>query len=77
MNDASRWRCIIDHEDDIDWDYIAATTEEDEKSGKLAFSSADYATHEEAMAALRAWIHGIAERVKRNATSDTRVDASR
>lgn len=77
MRDDKKWRCIIDHEDDIDWDYIAATTEEDEKSGKLAFSSADYATHEEAMAAMRAWLHAIAERVKRNATSDPELDAAR
>jgi predicted dithiol-disulfide oxidoreductase (DUF899 family) len=76
MIHARKWRCIIDQEDDIDWDYIAATTEEDERSGELAFKSAVYPTHEEAMAALRAWIHEIAERVKRSATSDPRVDPS-
>ena len=54
MIHARKWRCIIDHEDDIDWDYIAATTEADERSGEVAFTSAGYPTHEEALAALRA-----------------------
>ena len=56
---------------------IAATAEEDERSAELAFTPADYPTHEEAMAALRAWIHEIAERVNRNASSEPGVDASR
>jgi hypothetical protein len=71
-----KWECIIDHEDDIDWDNIIATTEDDFKAGRYAFNSADYATHEEAMAAMRALIHSIAKGVvERNAASNPTLDA--
>jgi hypothetical protein len=71
-----KWTCIIDHEDDIDWDNIVANAQEDEKSGKLAFNSEDYATDEEAMQAMRAWLHEKFERGKRNAAAEHTLDAS-
>jgi hypothetical protein len=52
-----------DTSDGIDWDEIIATTQDDFEAGRYAFSSADYATHEEAMAALKEWIHAIFVRV--------------
>ena len=48
-----------------------------EESGELAFNSADYATEEEAMHALRAFIHEIFEEVERDAASDPALDAPR
>lgn len=48
-----------DTSDGIDWDDIIAATQDDFEAGRYAFSSADYATHEEAMAALKEWIHAI------------------
>ena len=74
-DDMETWDCIIDHEDDIDWDNIIATTEDDFKAGRYAFNSADYATHEEAMLALRAWIHSIAEEAIKRVRSDTSLHA--
>jgi len=68
-----KWDCIIDHEDD--WDNIIATTEGDFKAGRYAFNSADYATDEEAMEAMRALIHSIAERALKSVASDTSLDA--
>ena len=42
-----------------------------EKSGELAFNTADYATEEEGTAALHAFIHDLFEQAeKRNATSE-------
>jgi hypothetical protein len=52
-----------DTSDGIDWDEIIATTQDDFEAGRYAFSSADYATYEESMAALEAWIHAIFVRV--------------
>lgn len=48
-----------DTSDGIDWDEIIAATQDDFEAGRYAFSSADYATHEEAMVALKEWIHAI------------------
>jgi hypothetical protein len=70
-----KWECIIDHEDDIDWDNIAATTEEDFKAGRFAFNGADYPTQEGAMIAMNALIHEIAEQVERDAASNPTLDA--
>jgi len=39
-------------DDDIDWDDIIATTQDDVDAGRYAFSTEDYPTHEEGMAAL-------------------------
>ena len=65
--------CIIDHEDDIDWDNIIATTEADFRAGRFAFNSDDYPTFEEAMTAMRAWI----QRIGGEATNRVRCDSSR
>jgi hypothetical protein len=59
----------------IDWEEIILTTQEDFEAGRYAFNSADYATHEEAMAAMRALIHSIAEEVQRDAASNAPLDA--
>ena len=64
-----------DNSSGIDWEEIILTTQEDYEAGRYCFNSQDYATHEEAMAALSAWIHSIAERVKREAASLPPLDA--
>jgi len=46
-------------DDDIDWDDIIATTQPDIEAGIYAFSTKDYATPEEGMAALRDFIYSI------------------
>jgi hypothetical protein len=61
----------------IDWEEIILTTQEDFEAGRYSFNSEDYATHEEAMAAMRAWIHSIAEEVEREAASIPPLDAPR
>ena len=66
-----------DHQvEGIDWEEILLTTQEDFEAGRYSFNSEDYATHEEAMAAMRALIHSIAEEVKRDAASNAPLDAS-
>lgn len=54
-------------EDDLtpeEWDEIAAQVDEEEARGeKPIFNSGDYATHEEAMAALKTWLDSILEEV--------------
>lgn len=55
--------------DRIDWDEIIATTQDDFEAGRFAYDSADYATEEEARAALKAWIHAIVERVENGSAS--------
>ena len=42
--------------DDIDWDDIIATTQDDVDAGRYAFSTEDYPTDEEGMAALWTWM---------------------
>ena len=74
-DDPNTWDCIIDHEDDIDWENIAATTEDDFKAGRYAFSSEDYATHEEAMTAMSAWIDSIFDEVLRRVASNSSLHA--
>ena len=54
-----------DTSDGIDWDEIIATTQDDFEAGRYCYNSADYATQEEADAALRALIHSIVEEVER------------
>jgi hypothetical protein len=62
-----------DTSEGIDWDDIIATTQDDFLAGRFCYNSADYATHEEAMAALKAWIHGIVEDVDRELASEPGV----
>jgi hypothetical protein len=52
-----------DPDDGIDWEEIILTTQEDVEARRYAFNSEDYATHEEAMAALDAWLDAIVQRV--------------
>jgi hypothetical protein len=58
-----------DPDDGIDWEEIILTTQEDFEAGRYAFNSQDYATHEEAMAALDVWLDGIVEQVEREAAA--------
>ena len=74
-DDMDTWDCIIDHEDDIDWDNIIATTEDDFQAGRYAFNSADYATHEEAMKAMDNFLDSIVEEVKRRVAADSALHA--
>ena len=64
-----------DTSEGIDWDEILATTQDDFLAGRFAYNSADYATQAEADAALRAWIHAIAEKVERRHASVPAPDA--
>ena len=52
-----------DTSDGIDWDEIIATTQDDWIARRFAFNSADYPTHEAAMAALWQWLLTIAGEV--------------
>ena len=64
-----------DNSSGIDWEEIILTTQEDYEAGRYSFNSQDYATHEEAMAAMRALIDSIAEEVEREAASIRPLDA--
>jgi hypothetical protein len=66
-----------DTSDGIDWDEIIATTQDDFEAGRFAYNSADYATHEEADAALEAWLDGILQRVEQKFASLPPSDAPR
>jgi hypothetical protein len=56
--------------------YDPQVDEIDFEAGRYAFNSADYATHEEAMAAMGALIDSIAEKVRRrNAAPNPALDA--
>jgi hypothetical protein len=48
--------CIIDHEGVVDWNNIIPTLADDLRSGKCAFVSEEYDTHEEALKAMDAMI---------------------
>jgi hypothetical protein len=63
-----------DTSEGIDWDEIIATTQDDFLAGRFAFNSADYATHEEAMVALRAWLHGLVVEVENEIASSPACD---
>ena len=54
-----------DTSEGIDWDEIIATTQDDFLARRFAFNSADYPTHEEAMAALRRHWEARAEEIAR------------
>jgi hypothetical protein len=60
-----------DTSEGIDWDEILETTEDDERAGRYAYNSADYATEEEAWAALDALIHSIFEEVLARVGNET------
>lgn len=65
----------IDQQDDIDWDDIIATTEADDRAGRFAFNSDDYATDEEAYGAMHALIDKICDEAMNRVRSDTPLDA--
>jgi len=48
-------------DDDIDWDDIIATTQDDVDAGRYAFTTEDYATDEEGMAALWKWMCSLGQ----------------
>jgi hypothetical protein len=54
-----------DNSEGIDWDEIIASTQDDFEAGRFAYNSADYATQEEADAALGALLDSILEKVLR------------
>jgi len=66
-----------DTSEGIDWDEIIATTQDDFEAGRFWYNSADYATQEEADAALRALIHSVVEEVERGIASESPPDAAR
>jgi hypothetical protein len=70
-DDPDIWEAIIDHEDDIDWDDIIATTEADDRAGRFAFNSDDYPTWEEAMKAMHALIDQICDEAINRVRSDS------
>lgn len=61
--------------DDIDWEDIIATTQDDVDAGRYAFTTEDYATDEEGMAALWDWICSLGNGDS-NETSDSAADAA-
>jgi hypothetical protein len=48
-----------DNSEGIDWDEIIATTQDDFLAGRFAFNSQDYASDEEALAALKQWVDAV------------------
>jgi len=65
-----------DTSEGIDWDEIIATTQDDFLAGRFSYNSADYATQEEADAALKAWLHNIVEKVERELASEHELASS-
>ena len=51
----------IEGRDDVDWDDIIATTQDDVEAGRYAFTTEDYPTHEEGMAALWKWMCSLGQ----------------
>ena len=68
-------RLLDDPSDGIDWDEITATTQPDWEAGRFAFNSADYATYEEARAAMTEIIHAIGRKVRQARSADS-LDAA-
>jgi hypothetical protein len=62
---------------DIDYEEIFQSTQADYEAGRYCFNSEDYATDEEASAAMLALILSIAEEVEREAASHSPLDAAR
>src|SRR5438552_6761892 len=74
MNDARKSDCIIDHEDDVDWNNIIPTLEADFRSGECAFVSEIYDTHEDALKAMNAVIDRIFAEATNRVRSDSVLD---
>jgi hypothetical protein len=64
-----------DPDDGMDWEEIILSTQEDFEAGRYSYNSADYATQEEADAALDAWLDAIVEKVEREAAAISSRDA--
>ena len=62
---------------DIDWDEIIASTEDDWRAGRFCFDSEQYATDEEAEAALEQWFNSKLEKVIRDEAAAAQDDAAR
>ena len=60
-----------DTSEGIDWDEIIATTQDDFLAGRFAYNSADYATDEEADAALQALMDSIVKEVDERIRRET------
>jgi hypothetical protein len=54
-----------DTSEGIDWDEIIASTQDDFLAGRFAYNSAEYATEEEAMAALDRLVDDVLQKVLR------------
>src|ERR1700733_15061000 len=65
-----------DPDDGTDWEEIILSTQEDFEAGRFSYNSADYATQEEADAALGAWLDAIVEQVEREAAAICSRDAA-
>lgn len=70
-------RKFDDASEEIDWDDIIATTQDDFLAGRFGYNSADYATQEEADMALSAWLIGILDEVEHEQPSVPAHDAAR
>lgn len=62
--------------DDIDWEDIIATTQDDVDAGRYAFTTEDYPTHEEGMAALWEWMCSLGQGGS-DETGDSAPDTAR
>jgi hypothetical protein len=62
-------------DDDIDWDDIIATTQDDVDAGRYAFTTEGYATDEEGMAALWQWMCTLGQGGS-DETSDSAADTA-
>jgi hypothetical protein len=75
MNNGGKSGCVIDHEDDIDWNNIIPSLEADLRSGKCAFVSEVYNTDEEALKAMDAMIDRIFQEAINRVRSNSLLDA--
>jgi hypothetical protein len=75
MNDTGKTDCVIEHEDDVDWDNIAATLEADFRAGECAFVSDDYGAHEAVLNAMNVVVDRIYEEAINRVRSDSLLDA--
>jgi hypothetical protein len=62
-------------DDDIDWEDIIESTQDDVDAGRYAFTTEDYPTHEEGMAALWKWMCSLGQGGS-DETSDSASDTA-
>lgn len=75
MSDARNPDCIIDHEDDVDWNNIIPNAEVDYASGECIFDSTAYNTLEEALQAMDSVIDRLFEEEMNHVRSHVLLDA--